>query len=285
MQDYNTLKRKALNKAFSHLNPEQRQAVFTVNGPVLILAGAGSGKTTVLINRIANMIYFGNAYFDETERKLTNDEEKYLIDFAEGNENDLARLADIVTVDPIRPWSILAITFTNKAAGELKERLQRTLGEDAKDVNALTFHSACSRILRREIEALGYSKNFTIYDTDDSVRVIKDIEKSLNISDKMFPPKMVLSVIGRAKDKLLTSALFLAESKGDYRSEEIAKIYTEYQRRLKEANAVDFDDIIMLTVTLFEQESDVLEHYRRLYKYVLVDEYQDTNHAQYKLIS
>ena len=285
MQSYIELKRKALNKAFSNLNPEQRQAVFTVNGPVLILAGAGSGKTTVLINRIANMMYFGNAYFDETERTVTDEQKATLIDFIEGKKSDLGELAEIVAVNPITPWSILAITFTNKAASELKERLQRTLGEDAKEVNAATFHSACSRILRREIEALGYNKNFTIYDTDDSVKVVRDIEKSLDISDKMFPPKAVLSAIGRAKDKLMTPAMYAAEANGDYRSEVIAKIYAEYQRRLKEANAVDFDDIIMLTVTLFEQEPDVLRHYQRLYKYVLVDEYQDTNHAQYKLIS
>ena len=283
--NYTELKRKAMNTAFSHLNPEQRQAVFTVNGPVLILAGAGSGKTTVLINRIANMIYFGNAYFDEGEREISAEEEQVLKDIAEGKNKSFEDLARIVAVNPITPWSILAITFTNKAANELKERLQRTLGEDANDVNAATFHSACSKILRREIEALGYSKKFTIYDTDDSVRVIKDVEKALNISDKNFPPKAVLSAIGRAKDKLITPPVFAVEAQGDYRTLEISKIYTEYQRRLKEANAVDFDDIIMLTVELFERNPDVLEHYQRLYKYVLVDEYQDTNHAQYKLIS
>lgn len=282
---YLELKQKALNAVFSHLNPEQRKAVFTVNGPVLILAGAGSGKTTVLINRIANMIYFGNAFFDEEERSLTAEETEILENIASGKNKSLEDLAKIVAVSPITPWSILAITFTNKAANELKERLKRTLGEDASEVNAATFHSACSKILRREIEHLGYTKQFTIYDTDDSVRVIKDVEKALDISDKNFPPKAVLSVIGRAKDKLITPQMFAVEAAGDYHTLEISKIYTEYQRRLKDANAVDFDDIIMLTVQLFEQNPDVLNHYQHLYKYVLVDEYQDTNHAQYRLIS
>ena len=283
--NYIKLKKDALSKVFCGLNPEQRQAVFTVNGPVLILAGAGSGKTTVLINRIANMIYFGNAYFDEYEKEISKDEEQFLTDYINGKETDLKKLSDIVAVNPITPWSILAITFTNKAAGELKERLQKTLGNDALGVNAATFHSACAKILRREIEALGYDKKFTIYDTDDSVKVIKEVEKLLGISDKTFPPKTVLSYIGRAKDELLGPNEFAVKSKGDYRMLEIAKIYTEYQNRLKSANAVDFDDIIMLTVKLFEQEPDVLNHYQHLYKYVLVDEYQDTNHAQYRLIS
>lgn len=286
MQEFTQLKRKALDRVFAKMNDRQREAVYHINGPLLILAGAGSGKTTVLINRIANMIYFGNAYNDESVPfDISAEDIEVLRQFADGERDDIETLARLVAVSPVTPWSILAITFTNKAANELKERLCSMLGEDGADVKAATFHSACVRILRREIEALGYEKSFTIYDTNDSVRVIKDCMKTLDISEKMFPPKSVLSAIGRAKDALVTPSAYSLEAGADYRLSQIAKIYYEYQKRLKAASAVDFDDIIMLTVRLFEENPDVLEHYQRLYKYVMVDEYQDTNHAQYKLIS
>ena len=287
-EEYFKAKKSALNNYFLKLNDMQKKAVFTVNGPLLILAGAGSGKTSVLVNRIANMINFGNAYNSQV---CPPDVSKEMIDFLNSykgskDEADVSRLRDIVAIDPVKSWNILAITFTNKAAGELRERLANILGEStAKDITAATFHSACVRILRREIDTLGYTSNFTIYDSDDSQRVLKACLEELDVSDKNFPPKTVLSIISGAKDKLITPAVFEANSDGDYMKITIAKLYNLYQTKLKTANAVDFDDIIRLTVELFEKEHDVLEHYQRLYKYIMVDEYQDTNQAQYRLVS
>ena len=283
---YLKLKQKALEKYFSKMNDMQKQAVFCIKGPLLILAGAGSGKTTVLVNRIANMIYFGNAYNDPTKYAgTTPDDEKFLQDYADGKVFDSERLKEIVASDCVNPWNILAITFTNKAAGELKERLQNMLGEKGDGITAATFHSACVRILRREIGALGYTNSFAIYDSDDQQRVIKACLADMDISDKMFPPRMVASEISRAKDTMKTSEEYIAESQSDYRRLTIGKIYKAYQSRLKTANALDFDDIICLTVKLFEDFPDVLSHYQNLYKYILVDEYQDTNMVQYKLVA
>lgn len=283
---YLKLKQKALEKYFSKMNDMQKQAVFCIKGPLLILAGAGSGKTTVLVNRIANMIYFGNAYNDPTKYAGTTlDDEKFLQDYADGKVFDSERLKEIVASDCVNPWNILAITFTNKAAGELKERLQNMLGEKGDGITAATFHSACVRILRREIGALGYTNSFAIYDSDDQQRVIKACLADMDISDKMFPPRMVASEISRAKDTMKTSEEYIAESQSDYRRLTIGKIYKAYQSRLKTANALDFDDIICLTVKLFEDFPDVLSHYQNLYKYILVDEYQDTNMVQYKLVA
>ncbi len=283
---YLKLKQKALEKYFSKMNDMQKQAVFCIKGPLLILAGAGSGKTTVLVNRIANMIYFGNAYNDPTKYAgTTPDDEKFLQDYADGKVFDSERLKEIVASDCVNPWNILAITFTNKAAGELKERLQNMLGEKGDGITAATFHSACVRILRREIGALGYTNSFAIYDSDDQQRVIKACLADMDISDKMFPPRMVASEISRAKDTMKTPDEYIAESQSDYRRLTIGKIYKAYQSRLKTANALDFDDIICLTVKLFEEFPDVLSHYQNLYKYILVDEYQDTNMVQYKLVA
>lgn len=281
------VKRKALDAYFGKLNNMQKKAVFTVNGPVLILAGAGSGKTSVLVNRIANMVTFGNAYASENVPASVNDDDIAFLDKYNGStdENDVARLAEIVAENRINPWNILAITFTNKAAGELKERLRAMLGEQADSICAATFHSACVRILRREIDKLGYTSSFTIYDSDDSQRLLKSCYDPLDLSDKTFPVKTVLSVISSAKDKLITPDEFEKEATGDYRKLGIAKLYKLYQQRLREANALDFDDIIRLTVELFEQEAEVLAHYRNLYKYIMVDEYQDTNEAQFRLVS
>ena len=284
--DYTQIKRLALSKYFSNLNEMQREAVFTVDGPVLILAGAGSGKTTVLVNRIANMIYFGNAYLDTNKYAgITAEDERFLQDYANGIETDNERLQRIVAVNCVNPWNILAITFTNKAAGELKERLERMLGEKGSGVMAATFHSACARILRREIEKLGYSSNFTIYDTDDSLRVVKNCLSDLNISDKHFPPKSVMAEISHSKEAEVYPDEYANLAGSDYRRATVAKIYSMYQQKLKSANAVDFDDIILLTVELFQQFPEVLEHYQNLYKYILVDEYQDTNMVQFKLVS
>ena len=285
-KEFNALKKRALSKYFDNLNDMQREAVFTVNGPVLILAGAGSGKTTVLVNRVANMVYFGNAYFDNTRYAgVTPEDERFLSDYADGLNGDSERLRSIVASNCVNPWNILAITFTNKAAGELKARLERMLGDKASGIVAATFHSACSRILRREIEHLGYSSNFTIYDTDDSVRVIKGCLNDLNIWDKMFPPKTILSEISHAKEAQVGPEEYMKLSASDDRRQTVAKVYAAYQSRLGDANALDFDDIILLTVQLFTEFPDVLEHYRNLYKYILVDEYQDTNMVQYKLVS
>jgi len=285
--DFIGVKRKALEAYFGKLNDMQKKAVFTVNGPVLILAGAGSGKTSVLVNRIANMVTFGNAYASENVPASVNDDDIAFLDKYDGNtdEESVSRLAEIVAENRINPWNILAITFTNKAAGELKERLRAMLGEQADSICAATFHSACVRILRREIDKLGYTSSFTIYDSDDSQRLLKSCYDPLDLSDKTFPVKTVLSVISSAKDKLITPAEFEKEATGDYRKLGIAKLYKLYQQRLRDANALDFDDIIRLTVELFEQEPEVLAHYRNLYKYIMVDEYQDTNEAQFRLVS
>ena len=285
-REFLDLKRQALDKYFSRLNDKQREAVFTVNGPVLILAGAGSGKTTVLVNRVANMIYFGNAYYDTTRfAGVGAADEKFLENYAKGIETDTERLKRIVAVDCVNPWNILAITFTNKAAGELKERLSAMLGEQGNGIMAATFHSACVRILRREIEKLGYDKSFTIYDADDSIRVIKSCLQDLNISDKLFPAKSIAAEISNAKESRITPDEYMASALSDYRKQQYGKVYSLYQSKLKNSNAVDFDDIILLTVQLFEEFPDVLDHYQNLYKYILVDEYQDTNMAQYQLVA
>lgn len=287
--DYNTLKRNALTSFFSRTNEMQRKAVFQVKGAVLIIAGAGSGKTTVLCNRIANMMRFGNAYLDNEVRDITPEEEHFLEAFPsmEKTPENAERLAQIVAVDPVAPWNILAITFTNKAAGELKQRLIDMIGEGAEKINASTFHSACVKILRREIENLGYQRSFTIYDEDDSKRVIKDVMKRLDMDEKVFNPKVFKNMISRCKDKMISPEEYapMAQASGELLEKRCAEVYTQYQAALRAASAVDFDDIIYLTVKLFEDFPDVLDHYRHLYKYIMVDEYQDTNVAQYRLIA
>lgn len=286
MEQFTALKRKALEKYFSRMNDQQRKAVFKIKGPLLILAGAGSGKTTVLVNRIANMIYFGNAYNTEQTYGTPSEQDiQFLKDYIDGKTNDSSTLADIVSYDCIKPWSILAITFTNKAAGELKERLAGMLGEAGQSITAATFHSACARILRRECDKLGFSSSFTIYDSDDSQRTVKSILRELGISEKMFPPRTILSEISHAKDQLQEPDEYIASAAGDYRDLTIGKVYKHYQKKLKAANAMDFDDMICHTVKLFEQFPDVLDHYQNLYKYIMVDEYQDTNKAQFRFVS
>ena len=281
---YDQAKKNALKRYFSRMNDMQQEAVFTVDGPVLVLAGAGSGKTTVIVNRIANMITFGNAYAD-TSRQGSESDIAFLCDYADGKTYDADTLRDIVAVSPVKPWNILAITFTNKAAGELKERLSAMLGEDGMNVHASTFHSACVRILRSEIGALGYGQSFTIYDSDDSQRLIKNIMAELDISEKQLAPRAILSEISFAKDKMISPAQMKEEAGMDYRKKTIARIYRRYQERMLAANAVDFDDILCLTVELFEKFPEVLEKYQNRYKYIMVDEYQDTNHVQFRLVS
>ena len=286
MSEFLTLRKKILDSEFSRLNDMQRMAVYNVNGPVLILAGAGSGKTTVLVNRIANMIRFGNAYNSDKATTIIGDEEMaFLNNFDFLSDEEKQRAYELLAVNPINPWNILCITFTNKAANELKERLVKMLGEKGSEVNAGTFHSACVKILRREIEKLGYQKNFTIYDSDDSKRVVKDCLSALSLDEKRFPPKQMLSEISKAKDKLQSPKEYGSEGMGDYYRQSVYRVYALYQERLKNANAVDFDDIIVLTVRLFEENPEVLEYYRRRFRYIMVDEYQDTNMAQYRLVS
>ncbi|MBQ8358619.1 MAG: UvrD-helicase domain-containing protein [Oscillospiraceae bacterium] len=288
-QRFLSARRHYIAGQFANLNDMQREAVLTTEKPLLLLAGAGSGKTTVLIHRIANLIRFGRGSdSDEIPDTVTEEDVLFLEQLCDPVSDFDRRLADsLCAVEPADPWSIIAITFTNKAANELKERLADQLGPEAMDIWAMTFHSACCRILRREIERLGYTRSFTIYDSDDSERVMKNIIKDMGLDDKTFPPRYVLSIISREKDKLVSPEELLdrAENLGDMKMLPIAKAYQRYQRQLKENNAVDFDDIILLTVRLLQEHEDVRAYYQRKFRYVLVDEYQDTNHLQYLLTS
>lgn len=286
-KDFLALRKQAIDRDFARMNDMQKQAVYQTEGPLLILAGAGSGKTTVLVNRIANMIRYGGGYTStRVPQDVTDADLQELRRYIAGESCDTQRVLSLLQDRPIKPWHILAITFTNKAAGELKERLHTMLGGDvADDVMASTFHSACVRILRRNIDRLGYTGSFTIYDTDDSQRVIKDILKARNVDDKMFPAKAVLTSISRAKDRLCSPAQMLGEAGRDYRLQTIANVYGEYQEALKKANALDFDDIIVKTVELFRKEPEVLDYYQERYRYIMVDEYQDTNTSQFELVS
>ena len=284
-----TARRNYIAAQFANLNNMQQEAVLTTDGPLLLLAGAGSGKTTVLINRIANLMRFGSAADSyEIPDTVTEEDVAFLETLGEEpSEFDRHRADLLCALRPAAPWSIIAITFTNKAANELKERLSVLLGPEAQDIWAMTFHSACCRILRREIERMGYSKSFTIYDSADSERVMKDIIKDMGLDDKTFPARVVLNAISKEKDNMTTPQELLerAEQTNDLRILHIARAYDRYQKRLKENNALDFDDIICVTVRLLQEHEDVRKYYQRKFRYVLVDEYQDTNHVQYLLTS
>ena len=293
-QRYFTAKKKILEREFSRMNDMQRIAVFRTKGPLLILAGAGSGKTTVLVNRIANLIRYGDGYSTEAlPAGLTENEVDFLEEFSKGglaekSDADKSRASQLIAHFPPKPWRIMAITFTNKAAGELKDRLSAMLGESGNEVWASTFHSTCARMLRRDGERLGYSPKFTIYDADDSKRMMKDVMNYLRIDDKVLPVKAILGEISRAKEQMLTPKQYAAKAGSDFRLKKIAECYTTYQKRLEEADAMDFDDLLFQTVRLFQENDDVLEHYQNRFEYIMIDEYQDTNHAQYlfaKLLS
>lgn len=229
---------------YDTLNEQQKEAVLHTEGPLLILAGAGSGKTRVLTHRIA-----------------------YLIEEV-----------------GINPWNILAITFTNKAAGEMRERVDKLVGFGSESIWVSTFHSTCVRILRRHIDLLGYDNNFTIYDSDDQKTLMKDVCKLLQVDTKIFKERSLLSAISHAKDELVTPEEFRLRAEGDYSKKRIAEVYEEYEKQLKANNALDFDDLLVKTVQLFQTQADVLEYYQERFRYIMVDEYQDTNTVQFELI-
>ena len=278
----------AIATGYSNLNPCQRLGVLATEGPLLLLAGAGSGKTTVLIHRVANLLRFGRGSdTDEIPIPISEDEVQFLEQYAAAPDAAQRPLMEyLCAVEPARPWEVLAITFTNKAANELKERLGRMLGEEvAADVWASTFHSACVRILRRDIDRLGFDRSFTIYDSDDSKRVIKDIIKELELEEKSFPPREVQTIISRAKNDMQTPEDFAEQGKAvnDWRKIRMGKVYSLYNKKLRDANALDFDDLLWHTVRLLETAGDVREYYQRKFRYILIDEYQDTNALQYRL--
>ncbi len=274
-----------IEQQFGRLNPVQKEAVFSTEGPLLILAGAGSGKTTVLVNRIANIIRFGKAHGSQyLEQDITQEQLEELRAAVEQKSQLPPNMERLMRWDNARPWNVLAITFTNKAAGELKQRLAAMLGPDVGgDVNASTFHSACVRMLRRDADRLGFPTSFTIYDTSDQERAMKETYKELMVDDKFIPLKSAMGQIGRMKDQLISPKEAL-EAPQDTKAGLLAKIYDNYARRLKRAGAMDFDDLIYYTVVLFQQNPDVLEYYQKKYRYVLVDEYQDTSVAQFHLV-
>ena len=283
--EYLALRDQYIEARFTKLNPMQRQAVFTTEGPLLILAGAGSGKTTVLVNRIANIIRFGSAHGSKELARPVTEQDLNDLRTAVAIGRDLPRETAYLAVRPARPWNVLAITFTNKAAGELKERLRAMLGETlGGDVFASTFHSACVRFLRRDAERIGFPKSFTIYDSDDQQRVIKQIYKDLMIDDKFLPVKSAVSQISSFKDKLLSAEDIASEAPCDTKAALISKIYTTYAARLKKAGAMDFDDLIYHTVKLLQNDEEARRYYQDKFKYVVVDEYQDTSIAQFNLV-
>ena len=226
------------------LNPMQKEAVEKIDGPMLVVAGAGSGKTKVLTYKVAYLLENG-----------------------------------------VKPWNILAITFTNKAANEMKERVEKLVGSESNDIWLGTFHSICVRILRKFIDRLGYDNSFIIFDTTDQKTLIKNCMKELSIDSKMFNEKSVINEISNAKNEMLDAEEFIEINQNDYRKSVIGKVYSLYQKKLKDNNAVDFDDIINLTIKIFQNNQDVLDYYTDKFRYILVDEYQDTNKSQFLLVS
>ncbi len=283
--NYTDLRKQVIKKYFGNMNDRQFESLTSAYGPLLLLAGAGSGKTTVLVNRILNLVKFGASPDCEIIPYDADFDIKKGEDFLDGAVNDIPNGS--FSINAPKPWEILAITFTNKAAGELKDRIANRLGDEESGVWAGTFHSVCGKILRSRDHAqrLGYTSRFTIYDTDDQRRLMKNIMKERGIDDKFVPHKIVLSAISSAKDKLITPAQMAAQNSFDSRQKTVAQLYGLYQKALKRADAMDFDDMIVNTVKLLDENEDVLNYYNNKFKYVMVDEYQDTNHAQYVLVS
>ncbi|MBQ0083459.1 MAG: UvrD-helicase domain-containing protein [Clostridiales bacterium] len=280
--EFANLRDKVIEKDFEKMNDMQLRAVTSVRGAVLVLAGAGSGKTTVLVNRIACLVKYGSAYKNETVGSFSEADVKQATDFLNGVTDTFENRN--FAVNSARPWEILAITFTNKAANELKSRIAAHLGEASGDIWAGTFHSVCGKILRRNADKIGYTSHFTIYDTDDQKKLIKEIMKNDGIDEKILPVKSVMSAISSAKDSLVTPEEYEAQAGQDYRNKKLAQIYKKYSVRMLNNDAMDFDDMINNTVKLFKENPDVLDYYSDKFKYIMVDEYQDTNHAQYVLI-
>lgn len=282
-------KEQFFKKYYEHLNGQQQKAVFETQGPLLVIAGAGSGKTTVLVHKISHLMQFGQAC--DTPMPQLNDHERALLsaalaDSASVHNEEYAPLVQALAEQPVPGYQILAITFTNKAAGELKSRIEEAVGEAGRDIWAGTFHSICVRILRRSADYLPHlTRDFVIYDTDDQKALMKACYQELNLAEDILSPKTALNEISNAKERLLGPEEYVKEAQGDYRRSLIGRIYTLYQQKLMRCNAMDFDDIIFYTVRLFQQEDDVLFSYQKRFRYVLVDEYQDTNHAQYQLVA
>ncbi len=279
------LKKQILEREYGFLNPEQRRAVFAPDGPLLILAGAGSGKTTVIVSRIEYLIRYGNTYhFEGVPADLTQDDLMLMARFAAAPDPELReRVTALIRHNPVLPYRILAITFTNKAAAELKSRLEQKLGSAGLDIWAATFHSACVRILRMEIEKIGFSRSFTIYDTTDSRRVIKDCISKYGLDEKMYAPRNILSIISNAKNSGTTPDEMRRQYEAVPRMKQIANLYEAYCDALKKANALDFDDIILHTVRILQDFPETRQMWMSRFEHVLVDEYQDTNYAQFVL--
>jgi len=289
VRKYCSLRDRIFERLYDHLNDMQRQAVLTTEGPLLVLAGAGSGKTTVLTNRVAHIVRFGDAYQSKAvPRNLTDRDivvlENCLKDLCAGKKQIPEEAENLLGFCGVYPSAILALTFTNKAAREMKTRITRLVGEDASAIWISTFHSACVRILRRDIDKLGYTRSFVIYDDTDQLTVIRDCLRERNINEKYFPPKEVRAAIGSLKDDLKSPEDYAKEVTGQYREEKLAGIYSAYEVSLKKNNALDFDDLLNKTLELFYLHPDVLDYYRNKFHYILVDEYQDTNFAQYMLV-
>lgn len=278
-------KRECFERLYSKLNNMQRQAVFCTSGPLLVLAGAGSGKTTVLVQRIAHIIRYGDAYHSGAiPETLCEEEVEYLEMMAKGECPIDGASLERYSENAVPAYAVLAITFTNKAAKSMKEKLEKQLSDKALDIWAGTFHSICAKILRREADKLGYDRSFAIYDTDDTKKLITECEKELEISTERFAPKAMQNIISKAKDKLIGAEEFAQEAGNDFVNGTVSKIYTLYEEKLKAANAMDFDDLIFNTVKIFAEFPDTLEYYQNKFRHILVDEYQDTNHAQFVLV-
>ncbi len=282
VKKYNALKRNLFDLKYSYLNEMQREAVFTVNGPLLVLAGAGSGKTKVLTERIGYIVRYGNAYYSDIVPEGIDDKKIKELENLEKSSVVTNEDLDQFACSTCKPWEILAITFTNKAAGEMKNRLSTIVGEQSEDIWCGTFHSMCLRILRSNCEKAGLVPGFSIFDEDDSKKLISSICKEYDIDEKVFTVKYLKNEISRAKDKLITTKEFDDEVGNDYKLQKTSLVYSAYQKKLEENGAVDFDDIIMKTVLLLRNNKEILDYYKRKFKYICIDEFQDTNFAQFE---